>query len=79
VSNEPKSLADRAVETLVAVRAMDAGVALEHPERHAVRELKSTAEAIIEQALRQAARLAESAHDLRKLHRQIETGVRAER
>lgn len=43
MSNESKSLADRAVETLAAVRAMDTGVALEHPERHAVRELKATA------------------------------------
>jgi hypothetical protein len=74
VSSEPKSLADRAVETLAAVRAMDTGVALEHPERHTVRELKATAEQIIEQALRQAARLAESANDLRELHRKIEAG-----
>jgi hypothetical protein len=54
---------------------MDAGVELEHPERHAVREMKATAEQIIEQALRQAQRLAESAQDLRELHRKLEAAT----
>lgn len=75
MSQETKSLADRAVETLAAVRSMDAGMALENSERHVVREMKATAEQIIEQALRQAQRLATSAQDLRELHRQIDARV----
>lgn len=51
MSNEQRSLADRAVETLAAVRAMDDGVSMEHPERHTVRELKATAEQIREHTL----------------------------
>jgi len=75
VSHETKSLADRAVETLAAVRAMDTGVEIEHSERHTVREMKATAEQIIEQALRQAQRLAVSAQDLRELHRKLESAA----
>ena len=61
-----QSLADRAIETLAAVRAMDDGVELAHPERHAARELKRAAEAILDTALRQAYMLALAAQDLRE-------------
>ena len=61
-----QSLADRAIETLAAVRAMDDGVELAHPERHAVHELKRAAEAILDTALRQAYMLAHAAQDLRE-------------
>ena len=59
-----QSLADRAVEALAAVRAMDAGVELTHPERHAVRDLKRAAEAILDTALRQAYMLTHAAQNL---------------
>jgi hypothetical protein len=72
MSTETKSLADLAVEALAEVRAMDSGVELEHPERHTVRDMKSTAEQILDQAFRQAKRLAASAQDLRELHRKLE-------
>lgn len=52
-----ESLADRAVDTLAAVRAMCEGVSNEHPERQTIRDLKQIAENLIEEALRQARHL----------------------
>lgn len=63
-----QSLADMAVETLAAVRAMDNGVALTHPERHVIRDLKRDAEALIADALRRARSLAYTAESIRELH-----------
>ena len=58
------SLADRAVDAIAAVRAMGEGLGMEHPERHAVRDLKRAAEAILETALHQARGLAYTAEGL---------------
>lgn len=58
------SLADKAVDAIAAVRAMGEGLGMEHPERHAVRDLKRAAEAILETALHQARGLAYTAEGL---------------
>lgn len=58
------SLAEKAVDAIAAVRAMGEGLAMEHPERHAVRDLKRAAEAILETALHQARGLAYTAESL---------------
>ena len=58
------SLADRAVDAIAAVRAMGEGLGMDHPERHAVRDLKRAAEAILETALHQARGLAYTAEGL---------------
>ncbi|MEG1769180.1 MAG: hypothetical protein RR311_11990 [Comamonas sp.] len=59
-----QSLADKAVDAIAAVRAMGEGLGMEHPERHAVRDLKRAAEAILETALHQARGLAYTAEGL---------------
>lgn len=58
------SLADKAVDAIAAVRAMGEGLGMEQPERHAVRDLKRAAEAILETALHQARGLAYTAEGL---------------
>lgn len=58
------SLAEKAVDAIAAVRAMGEGLGMEHPERHAVRDLKRAAEAILETALHQARGLAYTAEGL---------------
>lgn len=63
-----QSLADMAVETLAAVRAMDNGIDLSHPERHVIRDLKRNAETMIADALRRARDLAFTADQVRELH-----------
>lgn len=65
--SEARSLADAAVETLAAIRAMDAGMTLDHPERHVIRDLKRNAESIVAAALRQAQDLTFTAAGLRDL------------
>ena len=65
---EPQSLADTFVETLAAVRAMDNGIGLEHPERHVIRDLKREAETLLADALRHARGLAYTAEAIRQLH-----------
>ncbi|CAN7406169.1 hypothetical protein LJR074_002565 [Acidovorax sp. LjRoot74] len=67
MSNQ-QSLADAAVETLAAVRAMDNGIGLDNPERHVIRDLKRNAEALIADALRRARELAYAADAIRELH-----------
>ena len=69
---ENMSLADQAVQALAMVKAMDEGLAMEHPERHAIRSLKRVAQQVIEAGLRSAIDLAWQANDLRKLAREIE-------
>jgi hypothetical protein len=59
-----ESLADQAVTTLAAVAAMDNKVTNDHPERHAIRNLKRTAQDILSSALRQARDLAYQAEQL---------------
>lgn len=65
--SDARSLADAAVETLAAIRAMDDGMTLDHPERHVIRDLKRTAESIVADALRQAQGLTFTAAGLRSL------------
>ena len=67
-----ESLADRAVDTLAAVRTMCDGVDNSHPERHTIRALKSAAEDILAAALRQARGLAYTAETLRSDMRRVE-------
>jgi hypothetical protein len=62
-----QSLADIAVETLAAVKSMDNGIGLEHPERHVIRDLKRNAEALIADALRRARDLAYVADAIKEL------------
>ena len=59
-----QSLADKAVEVLAMVRAMDANMTNDRPERHQVRGLKHMAEEAIYGGLRHAAELACMAKDL---------------
>lgn len=70
---EHPSLADKAVDTIAAVRVMGDGLGMEHPERHAVRDLKRAAEEILETALRQARSLAYTAASLSTDMRKLET------
>ena len=53
-----ESLADRAVAALAEVKAMGQGLDSDHPMRHAVRELKSVATQVLDDALNEAIRLA---------------------
>jgi len=69
---ENMSLADQVIHALAEVRAMDAGIDLEHPERHAVRSLKRAAEQTIANAMREAVDLAWQAKGIRELAREIE-------
>lgn len=66
--SQQQSLADAAVETLAAVKSMDNGIGLEHPERHVIRDLKRNAEALIADALRRAREIAYAADAIRQLH-----------
>lgn len=66
------SLADSAVDTIAAVRAMGEGLPLEAPERHTVRNMKRVAEDIIGNALRQARDIAYQAEYLSKDMRDAE-------
>lgn len=69
---ENMSLADQAVQALAMVKAMDEGLDMEHPERHAVRNLQRLAEQEMAAGFRMAIDLAWQAKDLRKLAREIE-------
>ncbi len=66
---ENKSLADQAVAALAAVRAMDVGMDMSHPERHTVRDMKRAAEDALAFAFRQALMLAHTAADVTALHK----------
>ena len=59
---------DAFVETLAAMRAMDNGIDLSHPERHVIRDLKRNAETLIADALRRAREMAYVADSIRELH-----------
>jgi hypothetical protein len=56
--NSTPRLADYAVAALAEVRAMGETLDNDHPMRHAVRNMKRTAEQILESAMRQACDLA---------------------
>lgn len=66
------SLADQAVQALAMVQAMDDGMDIENPERHAVYSMRRIAEQAISAGFRTAIDLAWEAKDLRKLAREIE-------
>ena len=69
---ENMSLADQAVQALAMVKAMDEGLGMEHPERHAIRGMKRVAQQVIEAGLRSAIDLAWQAQDLRRMTREME-------
>lgn len=71
--SQTESLADKAVDTIAAVRLMCEGVSNDHPERYAIRALKHSAEAILETALRQARELTFLAENLSRDMRRWET------
>ena len=73
---ENMSLADQAVQALAMVKAMDAGLDMEHPERHAVRNLQRLAEQQIAAGFRIAIDLAWQSKDLRKLVVDIDASAR---
>ncbi len=75
---ETMSLADQAVQALAMVRAMDEGLDMEHPERHAVRNLKRLAEQTIAAAMRTAIDMAWQAKDLRDMVRAVEETAKAQ-
>jgi hypothetical protein len=62
-----QSLADLAVETLARVQQMGDGIGLEHPERHAIREMKQTAEQVLADAFRVAQRIAWASGTVREV------------
>lgn len=64
---ENMSLAEQFVDVLAMVRAMDADMTNDRPERHQVRALKRVAEAAIAEGLRRAAEAAWMAKDLPSL------------
>ena len=68
---ENMSLADQAVQALAMVKAMDDGLDMEHPERHAIRNMKRIAMQAMEAGMRSAIDLAWQAQDLRKLASEI--------
>ena len=70
------SLADKAVEVLGMVRAMDADMTNDRPERHQVRNLKRMAEGAITEGLRRAAELAWMAKDLPSLVAEVDKQAR---
>ena len=73
------SLAESAVDALAAVRAMDANITNDHPQRHAVRYMKRLAETVLSDAFRQAHSLAWQAQDLEALIVQVRDDCIAER
>lgn len=64
---ENMSLADQAVQAIAMVKAMDADVTNENPQRHAVRNLKRLAEGCLADGMRRAIDLAWQAKDLTSL------------
>ena len=62
-----QSLADLAVETLARVQQMSDGIGLAHPERHAIREMKQTAEQVLADAFRAAQRIVWAAGTVREV------------
>jgi len=69
---ENMSLADQAVQALAMVKAMDANMTNDRPERHQVRNLKRLAEAAIAAGLRQAIDFAWMAQEVGALVKDVE-------
>ncbi|WP_292041540.1 hypothetical protein [Massilia sp. UBA6681] len=61
-----QSIADLFVETLGKVQRMSDGIGLEHPERHAIREMKQAAEQVLADACRVAQRIVWAAGSTRE-------------
>lgn len=70
------SLADKAVDVLAMVKAMDADMTNDRPERHQVRNLKRLAEDAIDEGLRRAAEFAWMAKDLPSLVAEVDKQAR---
>lgn len=60
------SLADRAVQVLAEVAAMDRGVTVDDPERHIVWDLKNEAQQILSEAFGRAQRFVHMAETVRR-------------
>ncbi|KOC21160.1 hypothetical protein GL58_10730 [Comamonas testosteroni] len=75
--SQNQSLADQAVDTIAAIRNLDTGSNMDHPERHAVREMKRVASEIVTNALRQAQALVYSAESLQKDMRKHERAAQS--
>ncbi len=76
--SQNQSLADQAVDTISAIRNLDTGANMAHPERHAVREMKRVASEIVSNALRQAEALVNSAQSLQQDMRKHEAAQRSQ-
>lgn len=76
--SQNQSLADQAVDTIAAIRNLDTWTNMDHPERHAVREMKRVASEIVTNALRQAQALVYSAESLQQDMRKHEAAQRAQ-
>lgn len=68
-----ESIADRAVAALAAVSRMRDGISIDHPERAAVREIHQVALSVLDEAFRQALRLAYAAEGLQETMRKEES------
>lgn len=75
--SQNQSLADQAVDTIAAIRSLDTSTNMDHPERHAVRDMKRMATEIVTNALRQAHALVYSAQSLQDEMRRHEETQRA--
>lgn len=73
---ENMSLADKAVEVLAMVKAMDTDMTNDRPERHQVRNLKRLAEAAVDEGFRRAVDFAWMAKDLQSLVAEVEKQTR---
>ena len=73
---ENMSIAEQFVDVLAMVRAMDADITNDHPERHQVRKMKRMAEAAIAEGLRRAAELVWLAKDLPSLVAEVDKQAR---
>lgn len=72
--SQTSSLADCAVDAISAVRSIGETIDNEHPMRHAVRNIKRTAEQILSDAFRQARDLAYQSERLVKDYEEDKKG-----
>lgn len=73
-----QSLADMAVEILGRVQQMSDGIGSEHPERHAIREMKQAAEQVLIDAFRAAQRIVWAAGTVREVVTKVATQAAAQ-
>lgn len=63
--SDQNNLPEMAAATIAAIQRMDEGVTADHPEYHAIGNLKRAAEQAVIDGLRSALAIAESAHNVR--------------